>query len=191
MGVTRRAGPGNCVARARARWLTSSAVRPLTEPTIRSSFINCSKGDANRLTLPEGFDQIDWPTMVFLSWIDRKAPGRGYLITADEDGEPTGVLLRRPDSRVKSAVPQLCSLCLTTHLSSGVSLMVAPRSGPAGRNGNTVGTYICADLGCPWYLNGSRKPLLSQQLDRHLSLAEKMARTREKAAAFIASVRGE
>lgn len=166
-------------------------MRALTESMIRTSFVNCSKGDANRLTMPADLADLDWPELAFLSWIDRKAPARGYLVAEDYSGDIVGIVLRRPDSRVKSAKPQLCSLCLTTHLSSGVSLMVAPRAGTAGRNGNTVGTYICADLGCPWYLNGSRKPLLSQQIDQHLSLEDKMARGREKAAAFIASVIGE
>ena len=29
-----------------------------------------------------------------------------------------------------------------------VGLFVAPRTGAAGRNGDTVGTYICSDLAC-------------------------------------------
>jgi len=29
-----------------------------------------------------------------------------------------------------------------------VSLFVAPKAGEAGKRGNTVGTYLCADLAC-------------------------------------------
>ena len=36
----------------------------------------------------------------------------------------------------------------------GVSLMVAPRAGKAGKQGHSVGTNICADLACSLYLRG-------------------------------------
>ncbi len=34
--------------------------------------------------------------------------------------------------------------------------MVAPRAGKAGRQGNSVGTYICADLACSLYVRDKR-----------------------------------
>jgi hypothetical protein len=39
-----------------------------------------------------------------------------------------------------------------------VSLFAARRIGNAGKLGNTVGTYICADLACSLYVRGKRKP---------------------------------
>ena len=42
----------------------------------------------------------------------------------------------------------MCSLCHTPQPSHQVSLFTAPRAGDAGKDGNTVGTYICSDLSC-------------------------------------------
>jgi hypothetical protein len=39
----------------------------------------------------------------------------------------------------------MCSMCVTTH-TGGVSLMVAPKAGKAGLQGNSVGACICSDL---------------------------------------------
>ncbi len=64
-------------------------------------------------------------------------------------------MLRAPESSVGHARKSLCTLCLTAH-SGGVSLMVAPRAGKSGQRGNSVGTYICADLACSLYIRGKR-----------------------------------
>jgi hypothetical protein len=79
----------------------------------------------------------------------------------------------------------MCSLCVTTR-SGGVALMVAPRAGKRGRDGNTVGTYICADLQCPAVIRGkvvvggARVPetlTLDQRADRLVgNLAEFLGR---------------
>jgi hypothetical protein len=42
----------------------------------------------------------------------------------------------------------MCSLCHTPQPSTQVVMFSAPRGGEAGRDGNSIGTYICADLGC-------------------------------------------
>lgn len=42
----------------------------------------------------------------------------------------------------------MCAICRAVGKSSDVALFTAKRTGPAGRAGNTVGTYICADLDC-------------------------------------------
>ncbi len=42
-------------------------MRPLTEHDIRTSFINCSKGEAKRLPLPKDLADIDhWSDLGFL-----------------------------------------------------------------------------------------------------------------------------
>ena len=41
--------------------------------------------------------------------------------------------------------------------------MVARRSGPRGRNLDTVGTYMCADLACSLYLRGLRRQGYTQE----------------------------
>lgn len=42
----------------------------------------------------------------------------------------------------------LCALCHTQQPAPQVSLFVAPKTGEEGARGNTVGTYLCADLSC-------------------------------------------
>jgi hypothetical protein len=42
----------------------------------------------------------------------------------------------------------MCLLCQTAQTGDAVALFTARRTGAAGRNGDTVGTYMCADLGC-------------------------------------------
>ena len=54
--------------------------------------------------------------------------------------------VRAADSRMSSGTAVMCLLCQTGQSGDAVSLFTARRTGEAGRNGNTVGTYICADL---------------------------------------------
>ena len=42
----------------------------------------------------------------------------------------------------------MCLLCHSVQSADAISLFTARRVGEAGRNGNTVGTYVCADLQC-------------------------------------------
>jgi hypothetical protein len=42
----------------------------------------------------------------------------------------------------------MCLLCQSTQPGGDVTLLTARRAGEAGRNGNTIGQYVCADLGC-------------------------------------------
>jgi hypothetical protein len=131
---------------------------PVSEGEIRRCFVNCSKGEAGRINLPRGLSDLPWVDLDFLGWRDPGAPDRGYLVV-ERDDEVVGVTLRAtvngPRSLAKSAV---CSICLTAHTSSDVSLFAARKAGEAGRQGNTAGTYICADLACPLYVRGLRKP---------------------------------
>jgi hypothetical protein len=133
-------------------------VIPVSEGELRRCFVNCSKGEASRISPPRGLATLPWIDLDFLGWRDPGAPDRGYLV-AERDGELVGVTLRvsvgGPRSLAKSAV---CSICLTAHTASGVSLFAARKTGAAGRQGNTTGTYICADLACPLYVRGLRKP---------------------------------
>jgi multimeric flavodoxin WrbA len=66
----------------------------------------------------------------------------------ERDGRPVGVAVRAADTRMSSATPAMCLLCQTAQAGSDVSPFTARRAGEAGRNGNTVGTYVCADLAC-------------------------------------------
>ncbi|MFJ6798362.1 FBP domain-containing protein [Streptomyces sp. NPDC091268] len=164
-------------------------MEPLSEQQIRSSFVNCTKGEAARLRLPLDFSELPWQDLDFLGWVDPGAPLRAHLVVPREQG-PLGISLRVPAiSRASAMKSSLCQVCLTGHASSGTTLLVAPLAGPAGREGNTVGTYICADLACSLYLRGKRQPKLrTVRYEESLTLEERLARMRGNLDAFVARV---
>ncbi|GGX90499.1 FBP domain-containing protein [Streptomyces fructofermentans] len=159
-------------------------MRPLTEQDIRSSFINCSKGEAKRLATPRDLAERPWADLDFLGWRDPGAPDRSFLVTERGDGL-VGVTLRFPSQQRGFLHRSMCSLCLTTHSGNGVSLMTARKAGTAGREGNSVGIYMCADLACSLYLRG-KKPLESgSRIEESLTLEEQIARTAGHLSAFL------
>ncbi|GEK03288.1 MULTISPECIES: FBP domain-containing protein [unclassified Streptomyces] len=163
-------------------------MRPLTEQDIRSSFINCSKGEAKRLAVPRDLGERPWDDLDFLGWRDPGAPDRSYLVAEREDG-PVGVALRFPASRRGFLHRSLCSVCLTTHPGGGVSLMTARKAGPAGREGNSVGVYMCTDLACSLYVRGKKAPQSGGRFEESLSLEEQIARTTGNLNAFLDKIR--
>ena len=121
-------------------------MEPLTENQIRRSFVNCSKGEANSVTLPRDLDQLPWADLELLGWRDAKAPLRGYLVVRRED-RPVGISLRAADTKMSGRTAAMCLLCQTAQTGDAISLFTARRTGESGRNGNTVGTCVCADSG--------------------------------------------
>jgi len=162
-------------------------MEPLTEPQIRAAFVNCSKGEAKRLSLPRDLAVMPWPDLDFLGWRDPQAPERAYLV-AELSGQPVAVTLRCPGPGPLQKKTSMCSLCLTSH-TGGVTLMVAARTGKAGQQGNTVGTYICGDLACSLYVRGLKAVVgLGGRPPERLTLEEKVERTMANVAAFIGKV---
>jgi hypothetical protein len=162
-------------------------VRALTEREIRRSFVNCSRGEANGLTLPQGFDTLDWSELEMLGWRDPKAPLRGYLVT-EVDEESLGIAVRAADTRMSSRTAAMCLLCQTGRSGDAVSLFTAKRMGEAGRNGNTVGTYICADLGCSHRVRTEIPPWLRERNPAEV-VVERAAELRDRVRGFVDSVR--
>ncbi|WP_416904143.1 FBP domain-containing protein [Micromonospora echinospora] len=160
-------------------------MKPLTEPEIRTAFVNCTKGQAKRLYVPRDLADRPWGDLDFLGWHDPQAPDRAYLV-AELDGHPSALALRRPSPAARQARRGMCSICLTTH--SGVSLLVAPKAGKAGQQGNSVGTYLCADLACSLYVRGKKDAGAGARLHESLTLEEKIERTVANLAAFVARV---
>ena len=74
-------------------------------------------------------------------------PLRGYLVVPGPKG-PTGIMLRAPEGGAKKNRSVLCELCRDVFSKDDVLLWVAKRAGQSGRNGNTLGTLICADFLC-------------------------------------------
>jgi hypothetical protein len=126
---------------------------PLTDRQLRTSFVNMSKGEASRVNVPADLDRQPWDDLDYLGWRDPKSPMRAYLVTK-YDGRLCGVGLRL-STESRGGRKTMCALC---HTVGDVALMVAPRAGRSGAAGNTVGTYICADLACSLYARGKRKP---------------------------------
>lgn len=160
-------------------------VEPLTDTQIRSSFVNCTKGETARMRLPLDFAERPWEDLDFLGWTDPGAPLRAYLVVPREEG-PCGIALRVPGSSRTSAVKSsMCQVCLTSHAASGVALFAAPLAGSAGREGNSVGTYLCADLDCSLYVRGRKQPRLRHgRHEESLTLEERIARTGSNLSAF-------
>ncbi|MFF5189293.1 FBP domain-containing protein [Streptomyces sp. NPDC000345] len=159
-------------------------MRSLTESDIRTSFVNCSKGEARRLPTPRDLDQLPWEEMDFLGWRDPGAPDRSYLV-AERRGGPVGVTLRFPPSQRGFLHRSMCSLCLTTHPGGGVSLMTARKAGAAGREGNSVGLYMCTDLACSLYVRGRKVPERGGRFEESLTTEEQIARTTGNLSAFL------
>ena len=160
-------------------------MEPLTEPQIRAGLANCSKGEASRLRLPD-LAAVPWPDLDFLGWTDPGAPQRSALVLPGGQG----IVLRRPDSRRSSAMrSSMCRICYTGHTADGVTLFVAPLAGAAGRQGNTVGEYLCSDLACSLYLRGKKQPrgrLVSHE--ETLTLDERIDRAMTNLTGFVKRV---
>ncbi|MEV4541194.1 FBP domain-containing protein [Micromonospora echinaurantiaca] len=159
-------------------------MQPLTESAIRASFVNCTKGEAKRLAVPKDLAERPWGDLDFLGWRDGSATERAYLV-AESGAGLVGVALRvAPQTgRVRRS---MCSFCLTTHTGDGVSLMTARKAGKDGRQGNSVGAYICTDLACSLYLRGKKNA--GRRIDESITLAEKVERTLATVTAFLHKV---
>lgn len=162
-------------------------VKPLTETEIRAAFVNCSKGEAKRLSVPHDLREQPWDDLDYLGWRDPQSPVRAYLV-AELDGRTQAVALRCPSSTGQTR-RTMCSMCLTSPV-SGVSLMVAPKAGAAGKQGNSVGTYVCSDLACSLYLRGLKDAGPGARLNESIAVEAKVERTVANLAAFLAKVTG-
>lgn len=160
-------------------------MKPASEHEIRASFVNCSKGEAKRLPVPRDLSERPWGDLDFLGWSEPGAPERAYLVT-ERDGEFIGLVLR--SAAATAHRPTMCTFCLTTHPGQGVALLTARKAGPAGREGNSVGTYICSDLACSLYVRGLKNPPPGGRLKEAMSPEEQIERTRTNLFGFIERV---
>jgi hypothetical protein len=157
-------------------------VQPLDSAAIKASFVNISRSRLASMSLPGDLEQVDWSVLDFLGWRDPKAPARAYLVVPHQ-GRTIGLALRGTQSPRQRRGSALCNLCHTGHPAEDVGLFVAPRTGAAGRNGDTVGTYICADLACPLYVRGLRELALPQ--GETISVERRVTRLQIRLAAFV------
>lgn len=122
------------------------SVKELTSADIRHSFVNAAPDAASRVPMP-GLHDVMWADREYLGWRDRQSHSRGYLVFWRGE-TPTGIVLRASEFSLENGISAMCSLCRITQPSAQIALFSAPRAGQAGIDGNTIGTYICADLAC-------------------------------------------
>ena len=144
-------------------------MKPLSPSQIRESFVNASQGEAERIPMP-GLHEVMWDDREYLGWRDQQAHQRGYLVYWRAD-VAVGIVLRASEFNLQPGISAMCSLCRITQPSDQVTLFSAPRAGQAGRDGNTIGTYICDDLACSHLIRILPPPHpLQQPLDELLAM---------------------
>jgi hypothetical protein len=159
-------------------------MQPLDDQVIRASFVNASRKEVSDLTLPADFADLDWSKLDFLGWRDRKIARRAYVVIPPEN-ELVGVMLRQADGGMRTR-PQ-CSWCQDVTLPNDVVFYSARRAGPAGRNGDTVGTLVCSEFECS--ANVRKAPIVAYLgFDVDAAKAHRMAELKERAAGFAFTV---
>jgi hypothetical protein len=69
--------------------------------------------------------------------------------------------------------------------------MTGRRAGQAGRNGDSVGVYLCTDLACSLYIRGIRTPGAGSRLDETLTVEQQAERLRGRLSAFLGRLIGD
>jgi hypothetical protein len=92
---------------------------PLTRAIVTSSFVNASRKVVTDLTLPPGFDEIDWTALDYFGWNDPRMKRRAYAVVP-VDGEPVGIVLRQADASPRKRAQ--CSWCRDVKLPNEVVL---------------------------------------------------------------------
>ncbi|MEV8267156.1 FBP domain-containing protein [Microbacterium sp. NPDC076911] len=158
-------------------------MRPLIDSDVRSALQNATADEMQLLALPADFLFADWDHLDFYAWRDPQTRGRGYVF-AEIGGELQGVIVRAADtaSRARSG---LCNLCHTMQPGDQVSLFSARKGGRAGERGDSIGTYICADLSCHENVRLAA-PLAPSEM--RASVDMKIDGTRRRVESFVASV---
>ena len=159
-------------------------MKPLSPTEIRESFVNASLGEAERVPLP-GLHEVIWDDREYLGWRNPQAHQRGYLVHWAAD-RPLGIVLRASEAALQPGISAMCSLCRITQPSDQVTLFSAPRAGQSGQDGNTVGTYICADLSCSHLIR--ILPPASPMLDPSQLLADRVNGLLSRVEAFTADI---
>lgn len=158
-------------------------MRPLTEEDVRSSFVNASPDELRHVSLPADFVLTDWDHLDFLAWRDPRARGRGYVV-AELDGAPAGIVMRAAEGS-SHARAAMCNLCHTMQPADQVVMYTARKAGGAGAHGDSVGTYICADLSCHENVRLAA-PLAPSEVRASVDL--KIDGTRRRTEAFVGRV---
>lgn len=161
-------------------------MQPFTESALRKSFINCTKGAAQRINIPSSILTAVAQDQLFLSWIDPKSPQSAYVVAETSQGLQ-GLVMEKKKAPVKGGA-RMCQFCLTLHSSSGVSMVSIPTAKSSKDNYGSIGTYICTDLDCVAYTVGKKKPEGIRQMEESLSQEEKIERLMGNVRGLIARI---
>ena len=115
------------------------------QAAVRRAVVNGSRSRSASMAFPTPWPPARADDLDFLGWADPKAPRRGYLVV-DVDGL-AAVELRLPGT-APTGRSTMCDLCRTQDAPDGARLVVAARAGSRGREGDSVGLYVCGDFGC-------------------------------------------
>lgn len=160
---------------------------PVSEKEIRAALVNASRKEVTDLTLPANFDDLDWSRLDYLGWRDPKRAGRAY-IAVPVDGELIAVMLKQAEASPRSRAQ--CSWCQDVTLPNDVVMYGARRAGAAGRNGNTVGTLVCANFECSANVR-KLPPVAYLGYDVEAARDERISTLQVRAASFAAEVAEE
>lgn len=157
-------------------------MQPLTFEELKASFVNISRSRLKAMPPPPGLADLPWEQLDYVGWRDPRALARAFLV-APHRADVVGLALRAPQAGGRRKASSMCALCSSVRTSAEVDLFVAPRAGAAGRTGNTVGTYVCADLACSAYARGLRKLDLPQ--GERLPVPQRVERLQRRLEAFV------
>ena len=123
----------------------------------------------------------DWDHLDFLAWRDPRTSGRGYLVAEARGRAHRGRPAGRPKARRARA--RRCATCVT-RCSRPIRCRCSPRARPVrpGLHGDSVGTYICADLSCHENVRLAA-PLAPNEI--RASVDARIDGTRRRAEAFV------
>ena len=160
----------------------------LTTSDITRAFVNATRSEIAATTFPRNFPSVPWAELDFYGWRDPRIERRGYLVIERGDGLIT-VAVSTAGQGVRSGRKAMCTVCRAVDDGSNIALFSARRAGPAGRRGDSVGTYLCAGLDCSAQLRfptprGSRTMLP----DGHATVDDRAAAMMERLRGFLDSV---
>ncbi len=159
-------------------------MQPLTEDHVRSALVNATADERARLAVPMSFVLADWDHLDFLAWPDPTNRGRGYIVI-EQDGAAIGVVVRAASGARSHAA--MCNMCHTMQPGNQVALFTARRAGDDGDRGDSVGTYMCADLGCHENVRLAA-PLAPSEI--RASVDRRIDGTRRRVESFVGRVTG-
>ena len=166
---------------------------PISEQRIREGLVNAGPEVAAEMTMP-GLHEMLWEDRDFLGWRDPRAPQRGYIsywrtppaFAGTGTADVVTILLRAPSGTPRADRLGICALCGTQQPARVVRLFTAPKAGPAGERGSSVGTYLCDDLSCSLTIRSARPHDLESDFD--LATSRRIGRLRRKLDGFVGHV---